>query len=214
MCPSPTMMREARASTQAARFFGYDDDVFDTQKHEMDSSFTRMYSCRGHSDRTYRFRKYVVFEREATREFQSFHFLLIFQLRHYKNMTRIVHSYYKNMTRKSTNSIMTKTRTPTLEHRYRTFVGSEAVSAMIRMNVAVDEHDALRIGNSLLNAGYFGHVFGLTISRMNIFSIAFDVTQRDNGMQYQQYVLFIVLLRSLAYLFISLAYSFISQEHS
>ena len=97
MCPSPTMMR--RASTKAARFFGYDDDVFDTQKHEMDSLFTRMYRAVDIRDRTYRFRKYVVFEREA-REFQSFH-TLIFQLRQ-KNMTRIVHSYDKNMTRKST----------------------------------------------------------------------------------------------------------------
>ena len=100
MCPSPTMMR--RTSTKAARFFGYDDDVFDNQKHEMDSLFTRMYRAVDIRDRTYRFRK------------------------------------YKNV-----------------------FVGSEAVSAMIRMNVAVDKHDALRIGNSLLNAGYFGHVFGL-----------------------------------------------------
>jgi hypothetical protein len=54
---------------------------------------------------------YVVFERVHT---------FMFQLRH-KNITRIVHSYRKKIIRKSTleyKLIMTKTRTPTLEHRY------------------------------------------------------------------------------------------------
>jgi hypothetical protein len=35
------------------------------------------------------------------------------------------------------------------------FVGSEAISAMIRMNIAKNERDALRIGNGLLNAGTY-----------------------------------------------------------
>ena len=96
--PHPIMRR---ASTKAARFFGYNDDVLDSPKHRMDLIFTRMYRAVDVRNRTYRFRKY--------------------------------------------NNV---------------FVGSEAVSAMIRMNIALDENEALSIGNSLMSGGYFDHVFG------------------------------------------------------
>ena len=38
------------------------------------------------------------------------------------------------------------------------FVGSEAVDALLREEIANDEADALRIGNMMLNAGVFNHV--------------------------------------------------------
>ena len=40
----------------------------------------------------------------------------------------------------------------------RCFVGSEAVDAIVREGIAMDEADAVRIGNMMLNAGVFHHV--------------------------------------------------------
>ena len=39
------------------------------------------------------------------------------------------------------------------------FVGSAAVAAMIKHNIATDAGDAERVGNLLLQAGIFRHVF-------------------------------------------------------
>jgi hypothetical protein len=38
------------------------------------------------------------------------------------------------------------------------FVGSEAVGQLVKEGIAVDEDDAVRIGNMMLNAGVFHHV--------------------------------------------------------
>jgi hypothetical protein len=38
------------------------------------------------------------------------------------------------------------------------FVGSEAVAQLVKEGIAIDEEDAVRIGNMMLNAGVFHHV--------------------------------------------------------